>query len=100
MKAKLLVVAVGVCACAPRATTTPETPRPVLTAPAEVGMQPAVLARIDSIVAAGLADRAAPGAAVAVGRHGKLIKLQGYGRLDYRPGFGAATESSIYDLAS
>ncbi|HUP88407.1 MAG TPA: serine hydrolase, partial [Longimicrobiales bacterium] len=30
----------------------------------------------------------------------RLIKLQAYGRLDYRPGFNAATDSSLYDLAS
>lgn len=100
MKGKLLVLALGVCACAPRATTLPEPSSSMLASPAAVGMEPAVLARVDSIITSALADRAAPGAAVAIGRHGKLIKLQGYGRLDYRPGFAAVTESSIYDLAS
>jgi CubicO group peptidase (beta-lactamase class C family) len=71
-----------------------------MSSPAEVGMEPAVLARVDSLITSAIADRATPGAAVAIGRHGKLIKLQGYGRLDYRPGYGAVTEASIYDLAS
>jgi CubicO group peptidase (beta-lactamase class C family) len=100
MKGKLLALALAVCACAPRATTAPDAGGPLMASPAEVGLEPAVLARVDSIITSALADRAAPGAAVAIGRHGKLIKLQGYGRLDYRPGYGAATESSIYDLAS
>lgn len=69
-------------------------------APAEAGMDPSIDARIDSIVNAAIADHASPGAAVAVARHGKLIKLQGYGNLDYRPGFANATDSSLYDLAS
>lgn len=68
--------------------------------PAEAGMDPTISARIDSIVNAAIADHASPGAAVAVARHGKLIKLQGYGNLDYRPGFANATDSSLYDLAS
>lgn len=68
--------------------------------PAEVGMDGAITARIDSIVNAAIADSAAPGAAVAVARHGRLVKLQGYGRLDYRPAFANVTDSSLYDLAS
>jgi CubicO group peptidase (beta-lactamase class C family) len=68
--------------------------------PSEVGMKDDVLGRVDSIINAAIAQRATPGAAVAIGRHGRLIKLQGYGNLDYRPGFAAVTDSSIYDLAS
>lgn len=68
--------------------------------PAEAGMDPSVLPRVDSIINAAIADHATPGAAVAIARHGKLIKLQGYGRLDYRPGFADVTDSSMYDLAS
>lgn len=68
--------------------------------PEQVGMNPSVLAKVDSIVEAALADGAAPGAAVAIGRHGRIIKMQGYGKHDYRAGFGLVTDSSIYDLAS
>ncbi|MGQ0561428.1 MAG: glycoside hydrolase family 3 N-terminal domain-containing protein [Gemmatimonadota bacterium] len=71
-----------------------------LARPEDVGMDAGILARVDSIIMAALADRAAPGAAVAVGRHGRLVKLEGYGRLDYRDGFASVTDSSIYDLAS
>ncbi len=69
--------------------------------PAEaVGMSELALQRVDDIIEAALGDHAAPGAAVAIGRHGKLVRLRGFGQLDYRPGFAAVTDSSIYDLAS
>lgn len=68
--------------------------------PAQVGMSTRGLVRVDSIIEAAIGQGAAPGAAVAIGRHGRLVRLRGYGRLDYRPGFGAVTDSSLYDLAS
>ncbi len=73
---------------------------PELARPQDVGMSAGGLARVDSIIEAAIADHATPGAAVAIGRRGKLVRLRGYGRLDYRPGFGAATDSTLYDLAS
>ena len=66
----------------------------------EVGMSELALKHVDEIIEAALADRTAPGAALAIGRHGKLVRLRGFGRLDYRPGFAPVTDSSIYDLAS
>jgi CubicO group peptidase (beta-lactamase class C family) len=90
-----------------RVVTVPRAPHPVpviaplpAARPEEVGMAPSLPATIDSIMNAAIADRAAPGAAIAIGRHGRIVKLQGYGSLDYRPGFAAVTDSSIYDLAS
>jgi beta-N-acetylhexosaminidase len=68
--------------------------------PSQVGMNDSILARVDSIISAALASGASPGAAVAIGRYGRLIKLRGYGNLDYRPGFAPVTDSSIYDVAS
>ena len=68
--------------------------------PKSVGMDPAGLARVDSIIEAAIADRAAPGAALAVGRHGRLVRLSAYGELDYRPGFATVTDSALFDLAS
>lgn len=67
--------------------------------PAEVGMNADVLARVDTIVRTGLTEGAAPGAALAVGRHGKLVRLRGYGTLDWG-GAPAVTDSTLYDLAS
>lgn len=57
------------------------------------------LAVIDSIILAAIADSAASGVALAVGRHGHLVALRGYGELQYgtrRP----VTPTSIFDLAS
>ncbi len=55
---------------------------------------------LDSIIALGIAQGAAPGVAIAVGRHGRLVHLAGYGTLDYAPGSPAVTPATIYDLAS
>ncbi len=67
--------------------------------PAAVGMDPAVQTRVDAIVHAALADSAASGAAVAVGRHGRLVLLRGYGELAWGSG-RPVTATSIFDLAS
>lgn len=68
--------------------------------PEEVGMDRAALDRIDRLVEFAILNGATPGAAVAIGRHGKLVKLRGYGRLDWRDGFRNVTDGTIYDLAS
>ncbi|HEY0780487.1 MAG TPA: serine hydrolase domain-containing protein, partial [Gemmatirosa sp.] len=67
---------------------------------ATVGLDPALPARLDSIVEAGLAGGAAPGAVLAVGRYGRLVHLKGYGTLD-RPRVSARPDArTLYDLAS
>jgi CubicO group peptidase (beta-lactamase class C family)/beta-glucosidase-like glycosyl hydrolase len=71
-----------------------------LAAPEEVGMDGRALARVDSIIGAALVSGAAAGAALAVGRYGRLVRLRGYGTLDRQRGFPAVTDSTIYDLAS
>ena len=67
--------------------------------PTEVGMSATGLARVDSIIEAGIADSAASGAALAIGRHGRLVSLKGFGELAYGSG-RPVTPTSIYDLAS
>lgn len=67
--------------------------------PASVGMDPARLARIDAIVRDALADSAASAMVVAVGRHGRLVKLHAAGELAYGSG-RPATPTSIFDMAS
>ncbi|MBR9991222.1 MAG: serine hydrolase, partial [Gemmatimonadetes bacterium] len=69
-------------------------------APEDVGMDPFIFDRVDSIIQAGIVRGASPGAAVAVGRYGRLVMLRAYGDLDRRRGFGAVTDSSVYDMAS
>jgi CubicO group peptidase (beta-lactamase class C family) len=41
-----------------------------------------------------------PGVALVVGRGDQLVRLRGYGTLDWTPGSPAVTPSTIYDLAS
>ncbi|MSR22220.1 MAG: beta-N-acetylglucosaminidase [Gemmatimonadetes bacterium] len=68
--------------------------------PELVGMDPGALEALDAYVLRALGDSVAPGAALAVGRRGQLVRLRGYGRLDWAPGSTAVTPLSIYDLAS
>ena len=68
--------------------------------PAVAGMSEAVLQALDRRILEAIADSASPGAALAVVRHGQLVRLRGYGRLDWDPASAPATPSSIYDMAS
>ena len=68
--------------------------------PAAAGMSEAVLEALDRRILEAIADSASPGAALAVVRHGRLVRLRGYGRLDWDPDSAPATPSSIYDMAS
>jgi CubicO group peptidase (beta-lactamase class C family) len=68
--------------------------------PIAVGLDPELPARLDSIVRAGLEQGAAPGAALAVGRFGRLVHLKGYGAIDYAASAPTADPTTIYDLAS
>jgi beta-N-acetylhexosaminidase len=69
-------------------------------APEDVGMDGFLLDRVDSIISWHLVRGAAPGAAVAIGRHGRLVKLRGYGNVDLRRGFPEVTDSTLFDMAS
>ena len=64
------------------------------------GMSSRRLQALDYLVTQAIADGATPGAVVAVGRGGRLVRLRGYGRLDWDPSAGLADGNSIYDLAS
>ncbi|MFN3597218.1 MAG: glycoside hydrolase family 3 N-terminal domain-containing protein [Rubricoccaceae bacterium] len=66
--------------------------------PAEAGMAPDVAARIDAVLARALEAGAFPGAAVAIGRGGVLVRLRGYGAL--APGGEPVSPETLYDLAS
>ena len=72
----------------------------VRAAPAAVGMSNRLTARVDSVIRAAIADRATPGATIAVARRGKLLMLKGYGRADWAAGAPPATDSTMYDMAS
>lgn len=68
--------------------------------PARVGMDSAGLNRVDDAIDQAIIAGVTPGAALAVGRHGHLVRLRGYGRLDPAAGYGPVTDSTLYDLAS
>lgn len=73
---------------------------PVEADPVSLGMDPAGLAVLDSILLRAVADSASPGLAIAVGRHGRLVRLRGYGVLDWATDARPATPASLWDMAS
>jgi CubicO group peptidase (beta-lactamase class C family) len=105
---QLLCLAVLTSACArPPAHLT--APVPILTqlppvlvmaAPADMGFTRDLNAKIDTVITAALRDGEAPGAAVAIGRHGRLVHLKAYGKLAQSPGAADVTVDAMYDMAS
>jgi CubicO group peptidase (beta-lactamase class C family) len=102
-----IALLITMTACVP--SPPPATPGPhrlptvstlVTAPPEEVGLHPGVGPQLDSIVRAGIAEGAAPGAALAVGRYGRLVHVQGYGRTDGREDAPEVTERTLWDLAS
>lgn len=75
-------------------------PRPALAAPTTVGFRATLPGQLDSIIERAIADSIAPGAAVAVGRHGRIVHMRGYGRTDWAPDAPPVTDSTLFDLAS
>ena len=69
-------------------------------APETVGMDADRLAELDALVVDALTDGAAPGAVLAIARHGRFVRLRGYGKLDWSDSANPAEIRSIYDLAS
>ena len=68
--------------------------------PESVGIDAERLAEIDVLVATALADSVAPGAVLAIARHGRFVRLRGYGKLDWAESARRAGPNSIYDVAS
>jgi len=66
---------------------------------AEAGMSETGLARADAVLREAVEAGTIPGAALAVGRHGRLVRLRGYGRLPGGEGAVDAT-ATLYDVAS
>ena len=112
---RLVLTSVLALACTRTAATAPAPATPTRPAPAprlaavealvpasplSVGLDPELPARLDSIVRIGLEQGAAPGAALAVGRFGRLVHLKGYGATDYAAGAPAVDPTTLYDLAS
>ncbi|MDQ3081244.1 MAG: serine hydrolase [Gemmatimonadota bacterium] len=70
------------------------------TSPQDAGMRGDLNATLDSLVTAALAEKAAPGGSLAVGRYGRIVHIKGYGRLDTAASSAMVDENSIYDMAS
>jgi CubicO group peptidase (beta-lactamase class C family) len=68
--------------------------------PAVVGMDAEKLRAVDAAIERAIAAGVTPGAALAVGRKGRLVRLRGYGRLDWDPASPEVDAHSIFDLAS
>jgi CubicO group peptidase (beta-lactamase class C family) len=68
--------------------------------PEEAGMDGAHLARIDDIVAQGLAEKRMPGCVVCIGRRGKIVLLKAYGDRQIKPSAVPMTTDTVFDLAS
>ncbi len=68
--------------------------------PAAVGMDGAHLARIDDIVAEGLAQRRMPGCVVCIGRRGQIVLLKAYGHKQLQPTELPMTTDTVFDMAS
>jgi len=68
--------------------------------PEDAGFRKGGLDAADLVVERYAAERAYPGAVLAVGRDGALVHLRAFGRLSYEPGAAAVAPDTIYDLAS
>src|SRR5438128_5786742 len=69
-------------------------------APEEVDVDSKHLARIDEIVAEGLAEKRMPGCVVCVGRRGKIVMLKAYGKRQLQPSESPMTTDTVFDMAS
>jgi beta-N-acetylhexosaminidase len=68
--------------------------------PASVGMDAGALDALDRYILRAIADSVAPGVALAVGRGTTLVRLRGYGRVDWDPESAPITPYTLFDLAS
>jgi uncharacterized protein YbbC (DUF1343 family)/CubicO group peptidase (beta-lactamase class C family) len=69
-------------------------------APSAVGMSPTQLAHLDKIIDAEILKKQLPGAAVVVGRQGRIVWRRAYGNRALEPGQEPMTVDTIFDLAS
>lgn len=57
-------------------------------------------AMLDSVMAHGVSERAAPGGSIAVGRYGQHVLARGFGLVDWAADAPAVDDRTVYDLAS
>lgn len=68
--------------------------------PAEAGLPPAALVRVDSVMLAAIADSAFPGGQLLAVRDGAVVIDRAYGAMTYAPDAAPVTPATIYDIAS
>jgi len=102
MKLHTFALCLGLTACATTHQAVHLLPLPTLTRaePATVYMARDLNARLDSIVSVAMAQGAAPGVALAVGRYGRLVHLKAYGHIDNTADSPPVTDSTMFDMAS
>jgi beta-N-acetylhexosaminidase len=69
-------------------------------APEDAGFDPAALAAADSVVLAGIAHKAYPGAVLLVAKDGIIVKNQAYGHYTYDADAPPMSPETIFDMAS
>jgi len=92
-------VALGLALC-PAAPADAAAPRVPKARPREAGMDGRRLARIDDVVAKGIADGQMPGCVVLIARRGKIVFLKAYGNRQVEPEKAPMTIDTVFDLAS
>lgn len=100
----LILASLGMACMPPTVVTTTPGTGPAITYSAGLNgaaIDPALPGRLDSIITAAIAGGVAPGAAVAVGRNGRIAYMRGYGRLDWHDSTSPPVDSAtLYDMAS
>jgi CubicO group peptidase (beta-lactamase class C family) len=81
------------------AVSAPPPPLP-LSSPEGAGFSATGLDAVDHVVETAIADHAFPGAVLAVGRQGTLVRWRGFGRLTYDADAPVVSTETMYDLAS
>jgi len=101
-----MIALAAITACTARPPEVPVPARlgvpPVLSSgrPDEVGMSANLNATLDSIMSVAIAEGAAPGGTLVVGRYGRIVHDKGYGRQDTSTASAAVDENTMYDMAS
>jgi CubicO group peptidase (beta-lactamase class C family) len=86
--------------CYKRKIETPKALEPSTLLRAACAKQDAVFVRAFDVVRQGIADRAFPGASLAVSFHEQFVALKGFGTFTYEPGSPAVSPDTVFDLAS
>jgi beta-glucosidase-like glycosyl hydrolase/CubicO group peptidase (beta-lactamase class C family) len=68
--------------------------------PEDVGFARGALDEADRVIEGGVAEQAFPGAVLAIGKDGALVRLRAFGRTSNEAGAPAAETDTIYDLGS